>query len=58
MKIILEQSFEGGRWSARLESEDGPNYFGDTVAQALAEVITHKKKELGIELDVRPFKKN
>ena len=58
MKIIVEQTFQNGRWSARLESEDGPNCFGNTVAQALAELITHKKAELGIELDVRPFKKN
>jgi len=58
MKIIVEQCTKDGRWSARLETEDGANCFGDTVAQALAELITHKKDELGIKLDVRPFKKN
>lgn len=58
MKIIFEQSFEGSRWSARLESEEKPNFFGNTIAEALAQLVTHRSEKLGIELDVRPFKKN
>lgn len=56
MKIIVEQSFENSRYSARIyPEEEMAGCFGDTAAEAIGELVGRNPEKFNIQLEVKNF---
>jgi hypothetical protein len=55
LKIIVEQTTKDGAWMAKIEG-DNATAFGNTATEAIGQLVAIKKAQLGIELEIKPFK--